>query len=88
MRENVNVIPGLYMFYQVKSTSTSLLPQGNKLESVMSSGSNFWSCSTDNECQTDFMAPKQTPGIKFPGRGVRLQATSSLQHCEIMLTCL
>lgn len=64
-------------FYQDKSTLTALLLQQNKLESLMSSSNNFWSCSTDNESQTDFMAAGQYPQIKFPGRGLHLWSHSS-----------
>lgn len=51
--------------------------QENKLESLMSLSNDFWSRSTDNECQTDFMAARQYPQIKFPGKGVRLLPPSS-----------
>lgn len=68
----------LSQWYLGESTSTTFLQHENKVKSLMSSRNYFWSCSTDNECQTDFMAVGQYPQIKFPERGVDLQLLAVL----------
>ncbi len=79
-KDAANVNPG-WVFYGIYIRKIHIINSPasgeKKKESLMSSSNNFWSSSTDNECQTDFMAARRYPEIKFPGKRIHLLPRSS-----------